>query len=160
MDGGVGIGRAVGSNEQLATVKIRRVHRRELDLARPLGKPRGALLRGCRCIALMVHLPHSRAGTAGVHRLVRLCGQNGSFVISGSLALNKVNCVHGTCGQTVAKAIAVVVAQQFRFAVHHADGPLVAGLRACAAAVAFFLIDLNDSPFHQNHSVSFVLALV
>ena len=46
----------------------------------------------------------------------------------------------------------VIVPHQPGFAFHHGDGTLVAGRRASAAAIAFFLIDLNDFANHMDSS--------
>ena len=46
VEGGVGVGGAVGGDEEPRAVKIRRVHRHQLDLHRPLGK--AARLLGLR----------------------------------------------------------------------------------------------------------------
>ena len=55
-------------------------------------------------------------------------------------------------GKTVSHAVAVIVADEFRFAVYHGDSSFVACGHAGAAAVTFFPIDMNDLPFH-NFSV-------
>ena len=94
----VGIRRAVGRNEQFRALKIRRVDRHELDLARPLAKLR-RLRHGSlrlRCL-LTADAAHPAAGTAaGVRRCalrllfahIRLHGRS---IIGSRLALNKVD---------------------------------------------------------------------
>ena len=68
----------------------------------------------------------------------------GGFVIGCGLALHKADGAGGARGQAIAQAVAIVVAQQFCLAAHHANGALVAGRRAGAAAVAFFFVYVND----------------
>ncbi|MPM72098.1 hypothetical protein SDC9_119071 [bioreactor metagenome] len=72
------------------------------------------------------------------------------FVICRRLALGKGNGPGGAGGQAVAKAVTIVVAQQFCLAVHHANGTLVAGGGTSPAAVAFFLVYFNDFTNHSN----------
>ena len=62
-------------------------------------------------------------------------------------------CVHGKAtGKGLHRATVELVCapQQARFAVHHADSALVAGVGAQAAAVAFFFVDFDN---FANHSV-------
>ena len=160
MNRSVGIGGAVGGKQQLAACKIRRVHGRKLDLAGPLRQLRRALLRGLRRVLRLLHLPDSCAGAAAVCRLMRLCCLNRCLVIGRGFTLDEGNCVHRTCRQAVAEPVAVVVAHQLCFSVYDGNGALMAGGCARAAAIAESFVDLDDSSFHQNHSVSFVLASV
>ena len=66
MDVRVGVGGAVGGDEQLGTVKIGCIHRHELDLAGPLSQLRGlGGGRSCsRCGLLAVKLAHGAARAA------------------------------------------------------------------------------------------------
>ena len=50
----------------------------------------------------------------------------------------------GAGGQTIARTVAIVITQQACLAVRHGDGALVTGGGTGAAAVAFFLIEVND----------------
>ena len=59
------------------------------------------------------------------------------MVIGGSFAFFKADRACGAGGQAVAQAVAVILAQQPRLAIYHADGPLMAGGGTQAAAQAF-----------------------
>ena len=143
---------AVCRDEQACAVKIRRIHRHELDLHRPLAQlarhrnERDRLIdRGA------FHTPCHAARASGVR--LRFClhiGLHGGFVISGGFALDERDGAGRADRQAVAEAVAVVVAEQSGFAVHHADSALVAGVGAQAAAVAFFFVDFDN---FANHSV-------
>ena len=161
VDIGVGIGGAVGGDQQLGTVKVGRVHRHQLDLARPLCQLGLHGHCGCgRCGLLTVELFHHAARAAMERRCGGLClllGGSGLFllvfqhsllVISGGFALGKGDGTGGASGQAVAKAVAVVVPHQLGLAVHKADGTLVAGGDAGTAAVAFFFVYMNDFADH------------
>lgn len=161
VDIGVGIGGAVGGDQQLGTVKVGRVHRHQLDLARPLCQLGLHGHCGCgRCGLLTVKLFHHAARAAMERRCGGLClllGGSGLFllvfqhsllVISGGFALGKGDSTGGASGQAVAKAVAVVVPHQLGLAVHKADGTLVAGGDAGTAAVAFFFVYMNDFADH------------
>ena len=77
---------------------------------------------------------------------------DGLLVIGGSLPLLERDSPGGAGGQTVPQPVAVIVPQEPGLAVHHADSSLVAGGGAQAAAVAFFLVDVDDFPFHNRVS--------
>ena len=47
-------------------------------------------------------------------------------------------------------------AQQLRLTVYNADGALLTGIRAQAAAVAFFFIKVNDGTDHIQNSFQFL----
>ena len=51
--------------------------------------------------------------------------------------------------------VAVVVPHQLGLALYHGDGPLMTGLGAGAAAVAFLPVDFNDPSFHDHASLFF-----
>ena len=70
------------------------------------------------------------------------------MVIGGSFAFFKADRACGAGGQAVAQAVAVILAQQPRLAIYHADGPLMAGGGTQAAAVAFFFVNVDDPSFH------------
>ena len=158
----VGIRRAVGRNEQLRALKIRRVDRHELDLARPLAKlRRQRRRRRCRGRLFTLEAVHLVAGAAagvrgmcGLHLLFALVGLHGRLVIRRRFALDKMDGIHRAGGQAVAETIAVIVAQELGLAVHDADSPLVAGRRARAAAVALFFVNVDDLTDHNIPSLS------
>ena len=167
MEGGVGVGRAVGSNEQLGPVKIRRPHRDQLDLHRPLGQPAdrlgadGLRLPGLRVPDASGLAPRTSAGQGSTllpHlflHLLLLIGQHRLLVIGGCLPLHKGDGPGGTGRQTVPQPVAVVVPHQLGLALYHGDGPLMTGLGAGAAAVAFLPVDFNDPSFHDRASLFF-----
>ena len=155
----IGIGGAVGGDEQLGTVKIGRVHRHQLDLAGPLRQL--GLQRcsgsGCGCL-LPVELAHGAARAAVEGRGGRLFGgsrclfllvlQHGLLVVGSGFTLGEGDGTGGAAGQAIAKAVAVVVPHELCLAVHKADGPLVAGGDTGPAAVAFFFVYMNDFADH------------
>lgn len=157
---GVGVGRAVGSNQQPRTVKVGRVHRHQLDLHGPLAQLAGGRRRGALpCLGGVQGLGHAAradvhcfgrtAGAAGrVGGLVLPGGLHGGLVVGRGLALLKRNGPRGAVRQAVAHAVAVVVAHQRGLAADHGDRALVAGGGAGPAAVAFLLVDVNDLSFH------------
>ena len=100
----------------------------------------------------MLHLPHGGAGAAGVGGalLGGLGRQDGSLVIGGGFPLLKGDGVGMAGGQAVAQTVAVMLVHQLRLAVHQADGPLVAGVDAGPAAVALFLVDMDDLADHGH----------
>ena len=60
------------------------------------------------------------------------------------------NKVEEKVDKAVTQAVAVIVPHEPRLAVHHGDGALVTGGVTGAAAVAFILINFNDSPLHRK----------
>ena len=79
------------------------------------------------------------------------------FIVGCSFSFFKSDSSRRAFGKTVSHAVAVIVADEFRFAVYHGDSAFVTGGRAGAAAVAFFPIDMNDLPFHNFSVKVFVL---
>ena len=176
MEVGVSIGRAVRCNQQFGPIKVGGVDRNQFDLHRPLGKlrPQHRHVLPCR-FRLMLHLAHLAAGAAVVHlrrrlvehaagraagaaaqRLLGGCGflalvfLHSLFIISGGFALHKGDSAGGAMGQAVAEAIAVVVPQKLRLSIYNTNCSLVAGIGTDAAAVAFLLINVNDSSNHKT----------
>ena len=156
VEGGVGIGGAVGGDEQPCTVKIGGVYRHQLDLHRPLGQ--AARLLGLRRFhggcGLPLNIPGLAAGTAAGegHALLPhfplLILHDGFFIVGRRFPLHKGDGPGGAGGQAVAQTVAVVVPHEPGLAVHHGDGALVTGIGAGAAAVALIFIDLDDPSFH------------
>lgn len=62
--------------------------------------------------------------------------------------------IHRAGGQAVAETVAVIVAQELGLAIHDADGTLMAGRRARAAAVALFFVNVDDFADHNIPSLS------
>ena len=168
----IGIGRAVGGDEQVAAVKIRRADRHEPQLDRPVLQLSG---RGLRRGGRMVHGTHLRAGAAAgqlvrggraglfgrLHvfyrlgrQLFELCALHGSLVIGRGLPLDNMDRVHRTDRQAVAQPVTVIVADQLRLPVHDGDRALMARLGAQAAARASGFVDGDDGPFHVLPSCS------
>ena len=79
------------------------------------------------------------------------------FIVCGGFPLFKADRAGRAFGEAVSHAVAVIVADEFGFAVYHGDGAFVACARTGAAAVAFFPIDMNDLPFHNFSVKVFVL---
>ena len=96
--------------------------------------------------ALFLHLP-------------LLIFHDGLLVIGRRLPLHKGDRPGGTGGQAVAQPIAVIVPHELCLAIHHGDGALVTGGGAGTAAVAFFLIDLDDPSNHFDTPLRFLLTL-
>jgi len=167
----IGIRGAGGGDQQLRALKIRGVHRRQLDLHRPLGQPGDGLgggLAGGRLLPA-VNRPGLGAGTAAGHctlalrvnlgvSLFLLVGFDRRAVVLGGLALGEGDGVRRTGRQAVAQSVAVVVAEQLGLAVHHADGPFVAGRGTGAAAVTFFFVYMDNFPFHGRFLLLFQMA--
>ncbi len=168
VEGGVGVGGAVGGNQQPRPVEIGRIHRHQLDLHRPLGQ--AACLLGLRrfhggCV-LALNIPGLAAGAAAGqgHALFLhfplLIFHDGLLVIGRRLPLYKGDGPGGAGGQAVTQAVAVIVPHEPRLAVHHGDGALVTGGGAGAAAVALILVDLDDPSFHVRSSCCFCALIV
>ena len=81
------------------------------------------------------------------------------LIISRSLTLHKGDGAGGAGGQAVTQPIAVIVPHELCLAVRHGDSSLMAGLGAGAAAVAFFLINLDDPSNHFDTPLRFLLTL-
>ena len=99
--------------------------------------------------------PGAAAGAAprrGLRSPVFQAGFDRLGVVGGGLPLHKSDGAGGADRQAVPQPIAVVVPHKLGFALHHGDGALVAGGGAQAAAVAFFLVDVDDFPFHNRVS--------
>ena len=79
VEGGVGVGGAVGGDEEPHAVKIRRVHRHQLDLHRPLGKV--ARLLGLRII--------SEWSAAGCRWSLEKCGMRGCLPFTKATFFSK-----------------------------------------------------------------------
>lgn len=91
-------------------------------------------------------LPRVKRSTLGFVNFNRF------FIVGCGFPLFKRDSPRRAFGKTVSHAVAVIVADELRFAVYHGDSAFVACGHAGTAAVAFFLIDMNDLPFH-NFSV-------
>ena len=98
----------------------------------------------------MGYAAHTTSRATALHGgiLLFLVFQNRLLVIRSRLPLHERDRSRRTCRQTVSQAITVVISQEARLALHHADGALVTGFRASAAAVAFLFIYLN---YFSNH---------
>ena len=164
MEGGVGICGAVCRNEQVHILKIRCIDRNELDLHRPLPQFRhhgrcAACLRLCRAahnrLCLCARAAARQRFPVALH-LFLFVFQHGCLVIRRSFPLHKGDRPCGASGQAIAKPVTVIVAHELRFPTYHGDCAFMACCRACAAAVAFFFINLNDP---ANHIVFLLLLL-
>ena len=149
----IGVGGAIGGDEQMRAGKAGRPGGDQADLAGPLGQ-----LRGDSAIPSGSGLPLEQlgGGTGTAMEGGLLLGHvllHGGFIVGGGFPLHKGDGPGGTGGQAVAQTIAVVIAQQAGLALHHADGALVAGSGADAAAGAFFLIYLDNSTDHRTTSL-------
>ena len=96
--------------------------------------------------AAALSLPCEKGGALGFVNFNRF------FIVGCGFPLFKRDSPRRAFGETVSHAVAVIVADELRFAVYHGDSSFVACGHAGAAAVAFFPIDMNDLPFH-NFSV-------
>ena len=72
--------------------------------------------------------------------------------IGQRLALDKADCICGTCRQAIAQTVAIIVTQKLGFITNYANRALMAGLGADAAAVTFIFIDMNNSSKHFKTS--------
>jgi hypothetical protein len=160
--------------EMTDDIEERRGRRDEPYLARPLGELAGreALLRvrvgrrGLRrscCRRGAVELAHRLAGasvrrgrparerhSASLHLLLHLRHLpflHGLLVIRRRVALDNPYRTRRAFREAVAHAVAVVVLDEPRLAVHDGDCALVAGVRAQPAPVALRLVDLDYLSF-------------
>src|SRR5699024_2123127 len=115
VEGAVGVGGAVGGNEQVAPVEPGGVHRGQLDLHRPLPQLAGNLPGGGGgALRRALDRPALAAGTAagqggGLGRSGRLGGQHGGVVVGGGLPFLEGDGPGGAGRQAVPKPVAVVL---------------------------------------------------
>ena len=160
MDIGVGVGGAVGGDQELRPVVKGSLCGKQLDLHGPLAQAGDGLHEShgsfCRRFLAFERHGHGAGAAAGGRRaalhalkqLFRLGAFDGHLVVGRGLALLKGDGAGGAVWQTVAKAIAEVLTGEFGFAVDDVDGTLVTGLGAEPAAVAFVLVYVNDFSEH------------
>ena len=92
-----------------------------------------------------------RAGAAGSSLLFRaLRGLDRRLVICRGLALYEAYRACRAVGQAVAQTVAVIVAHEPGLAVNKPYRALVACVDALSAAVALFLVYLNNSSYHLH----------
>src|SRR5699024_6573291 len=119
---GVGVGGAVGGNEQVGALEVGGVHWGQLDLYRPLaqlggrGSGGGGVCLGSEGAGLAAGAGAGGGfgGHIGLHR---------RLVIGGGLSLHEGDGPGGAGGQAVPQAVAVVVPDELGLAVYHGDGP-------------------------------------
>src|SRR5699024_8546480 len=70
-----------------------------------------------------------------------LCRKDSGLVIGRSLPFFKSDRARGTAGETVPKPVAVIFPGELRFSIYHFNRPLMTGVGADSAAVAFFFIN-------------------
>ena len=171
MESRVGVGRAIGGDQQLSTVKVGGVGGHQFDLHRPLAQLAGGRFRrssggfgigvqGLGHTAGAAAEGAGRTAGAGVGRFMLLGSLHGGLVVGHGLALHKSDGPGGAVGQAVAKAVAVIVPHQMGFAVDHGNGALMASVGAGAAAVALGLINFNNSSFHHGSPCILLLSLL
>jgi hypothetical protein len=73
---------------------------------------------------------------------------DGGFVEIIGFALFDMNGVLWTVAEAGTQAVTQIVGHEFGFAVDDLNGTFRTGRHAKTASVAFFLIDMNDIPFH------------
>ena len=145
----IGIGSAVRRHQYIRPVKPGGLDGHQLELHRPLPQLAGAMaalghfrLRGQR--------PHPAAGAAALSRsLLGLGLQHGGLIVGRGFPGLEGDCPGGAAGQAVPQAVAIVLPGKVGLAANEGNGPLVTGLDAQAAAVAFFLIDMNNLTNHR-----------
>ena len=146
----------VRCDQQLCPLEIWRVYRCQLDLDRPLSELGNSGNSPCFpdfSFCFTHNGPGLASGTP--------CGSlytptldllfifhNRLLIIGGRLSFFKGNGPGGTGRQTVSKAVAIVLPEQFCFSFYHADSPLMTGISTKTAAVAFFFIYTNDPSLH------------
>ena len=159
MDVTVGISGAVGGNEKLGTVKVGRVYGNQLDLARPLSKLTVHSLVSARRFSSAYRLggisPQGFGLCAGASTGKRrgnpffgFRGRDGCLVVGRGFSYLKGDGIHGTSGEAIPQAVAIILAGELGLAVYHFDGAFVAGGGASAATVASFFIDCDDLSEH------------
>ena len=80
----------------------------------------------------------------------RFCRQHGGLVIGGGFPLLKGDgaCMAGR--QAVAQTITIMLMHQLGLTVHQRNSAFVTGVDTGAAAVALFLVDMNDLADHEH----------
>ena len=147
VEAAIAIGGAVCGNQQVSALQSRRDHGGQPQLHREIGEAAG----GIRSFTADGNAAADRTGAAAL-RLRLLCRENGSFIVGRGFPLFKADGGSGAGGETVAKTVAVVLTQQLCFAIHHADGTLMAGFGAKTAADTFFFVYGNDFTDHGSSS--------
>jgi hypothetical protein len=85
----------------------------------------------------------------------RLIRPNRRFIVGFGFTLHKRDCLGRAYWQAVSQTVAVIVPQEPRFSVNHADCALVTGSSAQPAAVALCLVDFNNIPLHNDSPLTF-----
>ena len=75
---------------------------------------------------------------------------NGSFIIGRSFTLGKCNCPCRAFREAISHTVAVIIAHEPGLAVNKPYRALVACVDALSAAVALFLVYLNNSSYHLH----------
>lgn len=76
--------------------------------------------------------------------------ENRGLIVSGGFPFHKGDGACRAGGETVSQTVAVIIPQEFRFSVYHADGSFMAGLGAQTTAVTFFFINFNNFSYHNG----------
>ena len=109
----IGVGGAIGGDQQLGTVKRRCINRCKLDLYRPLLQTGHCGSKSCiDCLACLEC------------RFIRLyCG----FIIRCCFSLDEGNGIGRTGWQTISQTIAIIIPHESGFAIHHANSAFMTG---------------------------------
>ena len=169
VEGGIGIRGAVCGNQQLCAVKIRCACGNQLNLHRPLGQAADRLCIASRSGFFVCNRSGltSRTSAGECHPFClhfflhpsALIFLHCLFIIRCRFALHKGNRGSGAGRQAIAQTIAVVIAHQLRLSVYHSDCAFVTSGGTGTAAIAFILINFNDSSFHNKNLLAFLFSL-
>jgi len=123
--------RTVGGNQKVGVVKVRGVHRHQLDLNRPLAQ---------RTLVIF-----------------SLVFKDCLFVIVRRFPVFKGDRTGRTHWKAVAEAVAVIIPNQFCFSVDHLNGSFMTGRSAETASIALFLIYFYYLSYHSYFLLEFVI---
>ena len=165
MEIAVGVSRTVRRNQKIRSIKVWRAYGNELDLTRPLrklgrnGTDRTDCDFGCitpDCLCPRTGTSAAVTVTAVRRRFCALLPFPGSpycpFIVCRRFPFFKRNGSRRTSGQTVAETVAVVLACENCSTVDHFDRTFMTSRSTCAAAIAFFSVDMNDFSYHIHSS--------
>jgi hypothetical protein len=94
-----------------------------------------------------MQLAHLCAGATGMGLAVLFCcfgSQYSSFIIGRCFPFFKGDGIRWALGQTIAQAVAVILAGECRFAINQFDSAFVASYHTGTTAIATFLVNLDN----------------
>ncbi len=142
VEAAAGIGAAIGGDEQIRAVKIRGLDRRARRICT-------GQLRSCDASPDLTSCG-AEPGQPEAACFFALCAALTAASSCRGLTLDEAYRACRAIGQAVAQTVAVIVAHEPGLAVNKPYRALVACVDALAAAVALFLVYLNNSSYHLH----------